>query len=107
MKAAMGQGMTVKSCLTKEQAEKPGADFFGGDADSNCTFQQLDRSGDNMSVQMTCKPDGKTSIVSSMQGRFQAESYSMTMDQKMSGSPMGEMSMKGKIEGKRLGDCPA
>jgi hypothetical protein len=31
----------------------------------------------------------------------------MTMDQKMSGSPMGELTMKGKIEGKRVGECSA
>jgi hypothetical protein len=44
---------------------------------------------------------------SKMEGSFQAESYSMTMEQKASGTPMGEMTMKGKIDGKRLGDCPA
>ena len=107
MTKAMGSGMSVKSCLTKEQAEKPGADFFGGDASANCTFEHLELSRNKMMVQMTCKPQDKMVIASKMDGSFQAESYSMTMEQKASGTPMGEMTMKGKIDGKRLGDCPA
>lgn len=106
MTKAMNE-MSVKSCLTKEQAEKPGADFFGGDAGSNCTFQQLDRSGNKISVQMTCKPQGGITIANKMQGSFEGETYAMTMEQKTSGTPMGDMTMKGRIEGKRIGDCPA
>lgn len=106
MSKAMSE-MSVKSCLTKEQAEKPGADFFGGDAGSNCTFEQLDRSGNKMTVQMTCKPRGGITISNKMQGSFEGETYAMTMEQKTSGTPMGEMTMKGRIEGKRIGDCPA
>ena len=60
-----------------------------------------------MSVQMTCKPQGDMVIASKMDGSFEAETYSMTMEQKTSGTPMGAMTMKGKIEGKRIGDCPA
>lgn len=106
MTKAMNE-MSVKSCLTKEQAENPGADFFGGDVGSNCSFQQLNRSGNNMTVQMTCKPDGGVTIASKMEGSFAAETYSMKMEQKTSGTPMGDMTMKGRIEGKRIGDCPA
>lgn len=106
MTKAMGE-MSVKSCLTKEQAEKPGADFFGGDADANCTFEQLNRSGNKMTVAMTCKPAGGMTVASKMDGSFAGDSYTMNMEQKTSGTPMGEMKMKGRIEGKRIGDCPA
>jgi Protein of unknown function (DUF3617) len=107
MMAAMGKGVTVKSCLTQEQVDKPGADFFGTPQGSNCEFQQLDRSGNSMKVEMTCKPDEKTTLTSKMDGTFAETSYTMTMEQKASGMPTGDMTMKGKIEGKRLGDCPA
>jgi hypothetical protein len=106
MKDKMGKGVAVKTCLTKEQAEKPGADFFGGADENNCTFSEMNRSGNTMKVAMTCKQDGVT-ISNNMQGSFAEESYSMTMDQKTEGMPMGAMAMKGKIEGKRIGDCPA
>src|SRR3712207_6207476 len=37
--AAMGGGqkMTVKNCVTPEQAEKPSADLFSAKQDANCT----------------------------------------------------------------------
>ncbi|MFN3747200.1 MAG: DUF3617 domain-containing protein [Sphingorhabdus sp.] len=106
MTKAMNE-MSVKSCLTKEQAEKPGADFFGGDENSNCSFEQLNRSGNKMTVAMTCKPDGGVTVASKMEGSFEGDSYVMNMEQKTSGTPMGDMTMKGRIEGKRIGDCPA
>jgi Protein of unknown function (DUF3617) len=58
-------------------------------------------------VEMTCKPNGTTVITNKMNGTFSETSYSMAMEQKVSGTPMGDMTIKGKIEGKRLGDCPA
>lgn len=106
MTKAMSE-MSVKSCLSKEQAEKPGADFFGGDEASNCSFEQLNRSGNKMTVQMTCKPEGGITVASKMDGSFEGDSYIMNMEQKTIGTPMGEMKMKGRIEGKRIGDCPA
>jgi Protein of unknown function (DUF3617) len=103
----MGKGVTVKSCMTEEQVKNPGADFFGSPQASNCTFDQMDRSGNSMKVAMTCKPAGATIVKSTMDGQFSAESYEMDVLQQTSGTPMGEMSMTGKISGKRLGDCPA
>ena len=107
MKSKMAEGMITKSCLTKEQAENPGSDFFGAPPEANCTFEELDRSGNNMQVSMTCKPTGNMTIKSKMGGSFAAESYSMNIEQSTDGAPMGTMKMVGKIEGKRLGDCPA
>lgn len=105
--AQMGKGMTTKSCITEAQAEQPGADLFGGGEEQNCTFNKFDRSGNSMNIDMTCKPAGGMTINSKMNGEFAAESYSMTMEQEMTGAPMGALTMKGKIEGRRLGDCPA
>lgn len=107
MLKAMGGGMSVQSCLTKEQVEKPGADFFGGDAQANCSFAKLDRNGNNIAVELTCAPQEGIRVTSKMDGSFAKDSYRMTMEQKTGGTPMGEMTMKGKIEGKRIGECPA
>lgn len=107
MMAAMSNGVTVKNCVTKEQSEKPGAEFFGSPNSSNCTVGTLDTSGDRITVKLTCKPDEKAVIESSMSGTFAADSYSMDIQQKTSGTPMGDLITAGKIDGKRLGDCPA
>lgn len=106
MMAAMGDGITVKNCLSQEQAEKPGAEFFGSPDSSNCAVGSLAVSGDRMTVKLSCKPDDKTVITSSMTGRFSANTYGMDVQQKTSGTPMGDLITTGKINGKRLGDCP-
>ncbi len=107
MKAKMTEGMTTKSCMTKEQAEKPGSDFFGAPAEANCSFDELNRSGDKMKVAMTCKPAPNMTIKSTMDGTFAKTSYAMNIVQSTEGPPMGSIKMTGKIEGKRIGDCPA
>jgi hypothetical protein len=107
MMAAMGNGITVKNCVTKEQSKKPGAEFFGSPNSSNCAMNTMDVSGDRMSVKLTCKPDANAVIENSMNGTFADDSYSMDVQQKTSGTPMGDLITAGKIDGKRLGDCPA
>ena len=107
MKAKMAEGTTSKSCLTKEQVEKPDSDFFGAPPEANCTFEDLNRSSTTMKVSMTCKPGGDMIIKSKMDGKFGATSYAMDIEQTTQGAPMGSINMKGKIEGKRVGDCPA
>jgi hypothetical protein len=107
MKEQMGKGMTQQSCLTKAQVEKPGGDFFGAPPEANCTFDEINRSNNAMRVSMTCKPGGKMTIKSTMDGKFAAESYTMDIQQSTEGTPMGAVKMTGKIAGKRLGDCPA
>jgi hypothetical protein len=107
MLKATGNVVTVKSCVTQEQVDKPGADFFGTPQGSNCSFEQMDRSGNRMTVRMTCKPDGKTVIQNTMNGTISDDGYDMSVEQKTSGTPMGDMRMTGTLTGKRLGDCPA
>ena len=107
MKTKMAEGMSTKSCMTKEQSEKPGSDFFGAPAEANCTFDELNRSGGSMKVAMTCKPSANMTVKSKIDGTFGTTTYSMNIVQSTEGPPMGMMTMTGKIEGKRLGDCPA
>ncbi len=106
MMAQMGKGMTNKSCMTEEQVNKPGGDLFGTPGDNSCTFNKFDRNGNKMTVDMTCKPAGGMTLNSKMEGEFGEESYKMSMEQQMEGAPMGKITMKGNIEGKRLGACP-
>lgn len=107
MKEQMGKPMTQQSCLTQAQVDKPGTDFFGAPPEANCTFDELNRSAEGVEVSMTCKPGGNMVLKSKMDGKFAAESYSMTLEQSTEGTPMGAVKMNGKIEGKRVGDCPA
>ncbi len=105
IKAQLGKGNTITTCMTEEDVKDPGADFLGGDEDS-CTFSEFDRSGSTMKVEMACDEQGMK-MNSKMSGSFDSDGYNMDIDAQMSGSPMGDISMVGKVEGKRIGDCPA
>lgn len=107
MKAQMAKGMIVKNCVTQEQIENPGADMFGGQGDDTCKVDSLDRSGDSMKLQMTCNPQGDMKMISNMDGSFAEDSYTMNIEQQMTGMPTGDMTLKGKIDARRIGDCPA
>ena len=106
MKAQMAEGMTQRSCLTKAQVEKPGLEFFGAPPEANCTFDALDRSTEGVKMTMTCKPGGPIVLKSKMDGKFAAQTYTLNVEQSTEGTPMGAVKMTGKIEGKRVGDCP-
>ena len=107
LKTQMGQGVTQRSCLTQAQVDKPGMEFFGAQPEANCTFEALDRSTAGVKMAMTCKPAGSIIVKSKMDGKFSAETYTMRIEQNTDGTPMGAVKMTGKIEGKRVGDCPA
>ena len=112
MTEQMGKGVTFKHCITAAQAENPGTEMFGQKDDSGCKMEKLNRSGSNMSATMKCDQPGGMKMAMQMDGNFRSDGYSMKIDQKMSGMPnapgggTGEMTMKGAMEAKRLGDCP-
>jgi hypothetical protein len=107
LKTQMGQGVTQRSCLTQAQVDTTGMEFFGAPPEANCTFEALDRSTAGVKMAMTCKPAGPIIVKSKMDGKFSAETYIMSIEQNTDGTPMGAVKMTGKIEGKRVGDCPA
>jgi Protein of unknown function (DUF3617) len=107
MKEQAAKGMTMKSCMTKEQVDKPGVDFFGGVPEANCAMESLDRSGNKLTGVMKCKPAPNVVLTSKMDGTFAAESYTMNVEQSTEMPSVGIVKMTGKIDATRVGDCPA
>jgi hypothetical protein len=107
VKAQMAKGAVRQVCLNETDAQKLSGDFFGAPPQRNCTFQQLERSGDRMKVAMTCSPGGNMVVEATMDGRFTAESYDVSFQQSTKGTPMGKFMTTGQIVGSRVGDCPA
>ena len=101
-----GQKVTTTSCLTQEEANRPSPDFFGSEENENCTYEEFDRSGNTMTLRMTCETDQGGTTKVAMDGEFGEESFTLAMDNTLSGTPAGEIRMKGTVTGKRLGDCP-
>lgn len=87
-----------KTCM---KDDKPDANFFQGTRNSNCTYKDFSMAGGHVKGTATCDNAGQT-MTMTMDGRYGAESYDMTMALKSE-----QMSMKMHTAGRRIGDCSA
>ena len=97
---------TVRSCLTPEQARQPNANFMTGSGDQGgCTFENFSMAGGRISGTVTCNSQG-TSMRTTMNGRFAADSYEMESESQVSANG-ATIDTASRIVSRRIGDCPA
>ena len=53
-----GKVTTSKSCITKDEADNPGAQFFAAQEKTNCEVKKFDMSGGAVSSEMSCSNMG-------------------------------------------------
>ncbi len=108
MDSMKGNVTTSKSCITKEQAEDPGAEFFAAQEETNCEVKKFSMSGGAVSSEMVCSNMGGApgNMTMAMDGQYGPSSYDMTMNMKGGTSGM-KMDITAKSIGKRIGACPA
>ncbi|MEO9601530.1 DUF3617 domain-containing protein [Parasphingorhabdus sp.] len=107
MDSMKGQVTTTKSCITEEEAENPGAQFFAAQAQNNCEVKKFDMSGGAVSSEMACRNMGGSpgDMTIAMDGQYGPSSYDMTMN--MEGGASGiKMNISAKSSGNRIGSCP-
>lgn len=105
MRSFMSNGITSTTCMTEEDIKEPDPEMFGGDNDNDCTFDQFDRRGNAVAMKLTCKGDEGGVVKTALDGEFGAEAYSMKLETNVTGGDAGNMSMKGTLTARRLGDC--
>ena len=78
MKQMMGKVRKLAACLTVEQAEKPGPEFFG-EQRSGCTYDHFTMGGGTIDAKMVCKGEGGDggAMTMTMTGHYTADSYDM------------------------------
>jgi hypothetical protein len=101
----MGGGMTVTHCLSQADVEEPDPGFFGSENPDGCSYEQFSRSGNKMTIKMTCDLGEGRKSSSNLEGEFGSDSYTMNIENQTMGGAEGNMSMKGSITGHRVGDC--
>lgn len=108
MKGMIGKKQTSTDCVTPEQAEKPGGDFFNVDQKNECDFKEFSMSGGKANISMTCAggPQGQKADIS-MAGTYDSDSYEMDAEFASDGGQMGKIAFKAKTSGKRIGECTA
>ena len=95
------------TCLTPEQADRPGAEFFQKGA-TGCTYDHFTMADGKLDAEMTCKR-GPGNAKMTMVGSYSADSYDVKVT---SQSEMGQSAMKGEtmkmvmaIASHRVGEC--
>lgn len=109
MDAMKGHKTSFRYCITPEQAEKPGGDFFAAQKDAKCQYSDFSMSGGTVHGTMTCQsPDGRGAMTMKMAGNYTPTSYDTTVEMETSMGGQGmKMHLKSRGSGKRIGDCPA
>ena len=104
MQKAMDQAQTHEVCLTPEQAKSPKEDFFAG-ADKNCRYEHFNWGDGKIDLKLNCKHPQATQTMA-MVGSYSPDNYTMTMTAtNVGGGPAGEMTMKMKVDARRIGPC--
>jgi hypothetical protein len=93
------------SCLTPEEAKKPKEDFFAG-AGKNCRYERFNMGGGKIDAVMQCTEEGMGQTMT-MAGTYSPNDYHMQMAMKAEGmpGPASGMSMKMRVDAKRIGEC--
>jgi hypothetical protein len=103
MSKMLGKDRTFASCLTKEEAEKPEAKFFG-QADERCKYDTFTMGGGKIDAKMTCKSEQGAQAVN-MAGTYTPDAYQMTMSINGQGPEGKAMSMQMSMAAKHNGEC--
>jgi Protein of unknown function (DUF3617) len=103
MQKAIGKEHTSASCLTKDEAEKPAAKFFG-QAAHDCKYDTFSMGSGKIDAKMSCKTAQGAQVVT-MTGTYTPETYDMTMSVNGSGPGGKAMSMTMAMSAKHHGEC--
>lgn len=104
MQKAMDRVQVHEVCLTPDQAKSPKEDFFAG-ADKNCRYEHFNWGDGKIDLKLNCKHPQATQTMA-MIGSYSPDAYTMTMTMaNAGGGPQGQMTLKMKVDAKRLGAC--
>jgi hypothetical protein len=103
----VAKSASSRSCLTAEEAKKPGADFFGGEGADKCVYKAFDVSGQNVRLKLSCSMDGMGGVDMELKGVMGETEFNYESEVDVRLPMVGKVKMKGNALGKHIGECPA
>ncbi|MBW8754907.1 MAG: DUF3617 domain-containing protein [Sphingomonadales bacterium] len=103
MNRQMGVTQTFASCLTPEEANRPGASFFQKGAE-NCKYEHFVMAGGKLDAAMVCK-ERQTEIKMTMAGSYSETEYNIQVKSQGEMQPGMPMAMDMTIASHRVGEC--
>lgn len=99
---------SFRTCLTKEDVQRPKEDFFTG-KDNQCRYDHFTMGEGKIDAALQC---GKGAATQTMQmaGTYSPDAYHMQMSSKMQDGKEGAaagMAMQMRVDANRVGDCKA
>ncbi len=91
--------MTISDCVTEDDLV-PGVE----PQDQNCDVLEREIDGNRVNWRIDCTQEG-INTRGSGELIYQGDTYQGEMTVHMTGGPMGELTMKQTLEGRRLGEC--
>ena len=101
---AQRQNVVSESCLTAEEAGRPGGEFFTGKESGNCRYDRFTMSGGKVDAVMRCQSGQSGSMVMTLDGTYTPTESTANVDMEVSG-PDGAMKIRAVTENRRIGDC--
>ena len=109
MKQRIGQPQTVEACLTAEQVDNP--ERMLGQIPASCKYDRYTMGNGKMDGKLRCDINGMKQEMA-VAGTYSKDQYSITINNSTSapagmtpGQPAMAMSMKMKVDSRRLGEC--
>lgn len=104
--SGLAEGNTF--CMTEAEAAENGPEEMVKNlAESDCTMNSFNVSGNKVTADMQCASEGGGTSTVKMDGTMTAESSSMTMDMSQEMPNVGQTKMKMRVNSERIGDCAA
>jgi Protein of unknown function (DUF3617) len=103
----VAKGASSRSCLSAQEAKKPGADFFGGNGAEKCVYKSFDVSGQNVKMKLTCGMEGMGSVEMDLSGVMGETEFNYETEVAIRLPMIGKVKMRGNAIGKHSGECPA
>ena len=101
----MAKGASSTSCLSVEEAKRPGADFFGGEGADKCVYRSFDVSGQNVKMGLRCAMEGMGSVDMDLAGTMDERMFNFDTEMALRLPMIGKVKLKGTAVGKHAGAC--
>lgn len=98
-------GASGVSCLSAEEAAKPGADFFGGAGAEDCIYKKFDLAGNRAQMQVVCGMGSLGKADMDLDGTIGDAQFDFDAKLIVSVPLAGNIKLSGKMTGKHDGKC--
>jgi hypothetical protein len=96
--------LTIRHCLTEEEASRPNANFLtGNDADSGCTYQDFSMVDGRVRARVQCGASDM-SMTALVSGEFNSTSLETRVEGEVSRSGV-DVPIESRSRARRTGDC--